>query len=256
MENHILQVMKEAALAGAAAIKAEKAATITKTEKSPGEFVTNCDLASEKAIIGVLRGHYPKSSVLSEEAGRLEGDGLMWVIDPLDGTHNFMFGLPIYGLSIAAYENEKVVAGVIHIPEFNATYYASLGGGAFLNKEKITVSNRNKLGESMVMYSNRFYKHKDAVRQLDALARKCFTVRVYGSAVFDLASVASGVIDARIFHNTKPVDFAAGALIVEEAGGEITGFSGEKCTFGTADIVASNGKIHKELCALLCEGGE
>jgi len=249
----MLAAMKEAAMAGVGAIAAEKKKGISGSEKSPKEFVTNCDLASEKAIMDILKRNYPDSSILSEEAGEIKGNGLMWIIDPIDGTHNFMFGLPMYGISIAAYQMEqnKIIAGVIYLPEFDAMYAALLGGGAFLNDKGISVSKRENLTDCMVAYDNQFHKHKAMLINLGKLAPSCFTVRIFGSAVCDLAHVAEGVLDARVFHNTKLVDFAAGSLIVREAGGKVTNFKGEDVNLKTTDVVASNGKIHEQLCALL-----
>jgi len=130
-------------------------------------------------------------------------------------------------------------------------YYAARGGGAFLNGKKINVSDRMPLNKCMIAYGPNLHRHKDAMAHLSILARECFTIRISGSAVVGLANIASGVLDARIFHGTKPVDFAAGALIVTEAGGKATDFNGEQYSLETSDLIISNGKIHKQLCELL-----
>jgi len=130
MNNEMLDVMKEAVLAGAAGIKLAKAANITMREKSPGEFVTNCDIASEKAIIDILKKHYPQSSFLSEEIGKLEGGNPLWVIDPLDGTANFINGIPLFAVSIAALRCGIPHAAVVYQPVGDSLYAAERGKGA------------------------------------------------------------------------------------------------------------------------------
>ena len=252
MEDNVLAVMKEAALAGAEAISTTAKKCIIVLEKSAHEFVTNCDAESEKAIMRALEAKYPNSGFFSEETGHIKGDGtITWIIDPIDGTHNFMFGMPLYGISIAACKNDKIMAGVIYLPKLNAMYCARQSGGAFLNDKKIKVSDKGSLNRAMVAYDSQFYKHASALPNLARLANVCFTVRIFGSAICDMANVASGALDARIFHNTKRVDFAAGSVIVKEAGGEVTDFKGEEINLNTTDIVVSNGKIHTQLCALL-----
>lgn len=250
-ESKLLRVIREAVREGDRAIKETRAHYLSVEQKTYKELVTNCDIASEKAIVNLLKTHYPDSSILSEELGNVSGnDALLWSIDPIDGTHNFIHGIPFYAISVAAFAKREVVAGIIYLPEFNACYYAAKGRGAFLNDKKITVSDR-ELKDSMVAYDNQFHKHKAMMKNLPIVADKCFTLRIFGSAAVDIAKVSEGVIEARIFHQTKLEDYAAGSIIVKEAGGKITDFNGNAPTLETRDVIVSNGKIHNLLVQLL-----
>ena len=250
--DKILITLKRAIEAGSDALKKTRSEGLMFRQKSYKEFVTNCDIASENAIVEVLKGEYPDSSIYSEEVGAVSGEEeLLWVLDPIDGTHNFMHNIPFYAISIGAYHKEEAIAGMIYLPEFDACYYALRGKGAFLNDKRIRVSDRGKLSEAMVAYDNQFQKHKAMLKNLPLLQEKCFTLRIFGSATVDICKVSEGAIEARVFHKTKFVDFAAGAMIVKEAGGNITDFDGRRVTAETSDVIVSNGKIHKELVDLL-----
>lgn len=251
MENKLLKVLNEAVRKGDGAIKETKAHYLSVEQKTYKELVTNCDIASEKAIVNLLKTHYPDSSILSEELGNVVGnDALFWSIDPIDGTHNFIHGIPFYAISIAAFINREVIAGMIYLPEFDACYYAAKGTGAFLNDKKITVSDR-ELKEAMVAYDNQFHKHRAMMKNLPIVADNCFTLRIFGSAAVDIAKVSEGILEARIFHQTKFEDYAAGSIIVKEAGGKVTDFNGRDVTLETRDVIVSNGKIHSQLVQLL-----
>ena len=249
--DSLLTVMKRAAKASVAAIVQQRQLGLEIQEKSYRDYVTSSDLASEAQIIHVLKRAYPNSAVCSEEAGYIAGHGYLWIIDPIDGTHNFMYGLPYYGISIAAAQDGEIVAGLIAVPETHELFYASRGGGAYLNGKRIAVSSRSDLNRAMVAYDNQFHKNYLMLENLPKLAQACLTIRILGAASVDLCNIAQGILDARIFHETKLVDFAAGALIVEEAGGMVTNFTGRPYTLETTDIIASNGRVHKVLVELL-----
>ncbi|MBI4180940.1 MAG: inositol monophosphatase [Chloroflexi bacterium] len=250
----IRQVLEMAAQEGSKAISATKKEGISIREKSYKDLVTDCDIASEKAIISVLRGAFPESAFYSEEAGYEEGENWLWVIDPIDGTHNFVYGLPGYGISIAGVKENKFIVGLIYLPETNDYFFAYRNKGADMNGKKLSVSNRDKLAQSMIAYDNQFHNHPLMLKNFKPVIDACFTIRILGSAVVDLCKVAGGVLDARIFHQPKLVDFAAGALIVEEAGGVVTDLNGEKVTLNSASVVASNGRIHQSLLSVLNKG--
>ncbi|HOI19079.1 MAG TPA: inositol monophosphatase [Candidatus Woesearchaeota archaeon] len=247
----VIEVMKRAVLKAAKSIEDSKQEMLWRQKESK-EYVTNCDIASENAIIEVLKEEYPDSSIYSEEVGTITGkEEMLWVIDPIDGTHNFIHNLPFYAISIGLYRSGKPYAGLIYAPEFEACFSALKGSGAFLNDRRITVSNIEKLSRSMVAYDNQFHKHPFMLPNLAVLQEKCFTVRIFGSAAIDLCNISRGFIDARIFHKTKIFDFAAGVTIVTEAGGKVTNFRGQEININTTDIIASNGKIHEELVKAL-----
>ena len=249
--DKIIDTMKRAAIAGSNAIK-ETSTNIMWRRKGGKELVTNCDIASENAIVKVLKKDYPGSSIHSEEVGRITGqETLLWILDPIDGTHNFIHKLPIYAISIGAFKKGKPFAGLIYLPESDKFFYAVNGKGAFLNDKKISVSGIGKLNNSMVAYDNQFHKHEAMLKNLAVIQEKCFTLRIFGSAAVDICNIAQGAIEARIFHKTKIVDFAAGLVIIKEAGGKITDFNGNAPTIDTKDVIVSNGKIHQELIDIL-----
>lgn len=250
--DEILITLKRAIKAGSNVIKKTRSGGLMFRQKSYKEMVTNCDIGSESAIVEVLKGKYPNSSIYSEEVGDIsEEEELLWVLDPIDGTHNFIHNIPFYAISIGAYHKGEAVSGMIYLPEFDACYYALRGKGAFLNDKRIHASDSEKLSKAMVAYDNQFHKHKAMLKNLPLLQEKCFTLRIFGSAAVDICKVSEGGIEARVFHKTKFVDFSAGSLIVKEAGGNITDFNGCKVTPKTSDAIVSNGRIHEELVDLL-----
>lgn len=247
----IVDVMKRAATAGSEAIKKTRSELMWR-QKDHKEFVTNCDIASENAIIEVLKAEFPDSTIYSEEVGTITGDeDLLWILDPIDGTHNFIHNIPFHAISIGAYNKGKPFAGLIYLPATDEYFYAIEGKGAFLNDKKISVSGIPKLNNGMIAYDNQFHRHESMLKNLKIVQEKCFTLRIFGSAAVDMCNVARGDIEARIFHKTKIFDFAAGIIIVREAGGKVTDFEGREVTSKTADILVSNGKIHDELVNLL-----
>ncbi len=249
--DEIIEVLKKSALAGNKAIQDTRAGMLLR-HKGYKEIVTNCDIASENAITDVLKKEYPQSAIYSEEVGDISGtEELLFIIDPIDGTHNFIHSIPFYAISIGAFSKGEPFAGIIYLPEFDDYFYAVKGKGAFLNDKKIETSQVLKLSDAMVAYDNQFQKHPSMLKNLPPLIDRCFTLRIFGSACVDICNVANGKIDARIFHKTKIEDFAAGISIVEEAGGKLTDFSGKPVTLKTSDVIVSNGKIHEELIDLL-----
>jgi len=220
--------------------------------KSYKDFVTNVDLESEKTIVGLIREKFPDHIIHSEEMGTEEKKSeYMWIIDPLDGTHNYMFNIPFFGISIALARNKEIIMGAIYLPAFDELFFAEKGKGAFLNGKPIKAASQENLIESLILYDNQFHKHEDMLPNYVKIVDKAFTTRIMGSAVCDLCSVARGYANARIFHKPKLCDFAAGALIVEEAGGKATDFWGNPWNIETKNLIASNGKIHDELLKLL-----
>ena len=176
---------------------------------------------------------------------------LFWIIDPVDGTHNYISGLPNFGVSIALATKNEFLLGVIYLPYFDEMYYAVKNHGAFMNDEKIQVSKNDDLEKSMITFDNQFYLDKKSFEVYKKIVDGCFTTRILGSAVYDFCLIASGKVDARVWNNTKIFDFAAGLTIVNEAGGKVTDFSGNKITLTSHDILASNSFVHKELLTLI-----
>ena len=220
--------------------------------KGERDFITRADLQSEKIILDVITVHFPHHSFFAEEAGQQgRGSKYCWIVDPLCSTNNFVFGLPMYGIAVALTRGDEFLYGVIHVPEFDATVVAERSRGAFLGGKRIHVASQKSLSDTLVMYDNQFHRATRIPENLLQIWPKVFTVRISGSAAYDNFLVATGVAAARIFHATKLVDFAAAAVIVEEAGGRVTDFEGNPVTRESTSVLVSNGQIHRELLTLL-----
>ena len=216
--------------------------------KSPKDFVSNIDLECQNLAYELLKKEF-EYEILSEEK-RIQDDiktDLFWIIDPVDGTHNYISGLPNFGVSIALATKNEFLLGVIYLPYFDEMYYAVKNHGAFMNNEKIQVSKNNDLEKSMITFDNQFYLNKKSFDVYKKIVDSCFTTRILGSAVYDFCLIASGKVDARVWNNTKIFDFAAGLTIVNEAGGQVTDFSGNEINLNSHDILASNSFVHQEL---------
>ena len=220
--------------------------------KSPKDFVSNVDLECQNLSYELLRKDF-QYEILSEEKktqDEIETE-LFWIIDPVDGTHNYISGLPNFGVSIALASKKEFLLGVIYLPYFDEMYYAVKNQGAFMNGEKIQVSKNNDLEKSMIAFDNQFYLNKKSFDVYKKIVDACFTTRILGSAVYDFCLIASGKVDARVWNNTKVFDFAAGLTILNEAGGKVTDFSGNQVNLGTHDILGSNSFVHQELLSTI-----
>ena len=217
--------------------------------KTKHHIVTNIDLMAEKKIISIINKHYPDHAILSEEEGSVKKlSPYTWIIDPIDGTHNYLYGFPLFGVSIALEYRGKVVLGVIYLPYLDDLYVAERGKGAFLNGKRIKVSKRKALKESFIFYDSNLYSQTaKRLRVLKKISLSCFSTRINGVAVFSFVCVASGIGDGHVALNTNPWDIAAGMLIIEEAGGRCTDMKGKPWSPYIKHFVCSNGKIHKSL---------
>jgi myo-inositol-1(or 4)-monophosphatase len=169
------------------------------------------------------------------------------VVDPLDGTHNYLYGIPLYGVSVAVLEDDVPVASVIHLPEFKETYAATDGGGAFLNGKPIRVSTR-KADESMIFFESQLHrKTEEKLRILGGLSAAGFSVRILGVATLAFGWLARGFADFYAIDGAKLCDVAAGALLVSEAGGMVSDFYGEPWNRYSKNVAASNGVVHERL---------
>ena len=220
--------------------------------KSTKDFVSNVDLECQNVSYELLKKEF-EYEILSEEKKTQDeiGTELFWIIDPVDGTHNYISGLPNFGVSIALATKKEFLLGVIYLPYFDEMYHAVKSQGAFMNNEKIQVSKNNDLEKSMITFDNQFYLNKKSFDVYKKIVDGCFTTRILGSAVYDFCLIASGKVDARIWNNTKVFDFAAGLTIVSEAGGKVTDFNGNGITLNTHDILASNSFVHQELLTVI-----
>jgi myo-inositol-1(or 4)-monophosphatase len=219
-------------------------------------LVTKADIASENKIISIIKNKFPGHSILTEESGEeIHKSDYCWVIDPLDGTNNFYHKFPMFCVSIALYKKGKPLIGVVFDPLRKELFYAGKNEGAFLNNKKIKVSGTNKLSKSLLAVG--FYYERGSLmrKSLDQMKRffceDVHGIRRAGSAALDICYTACGRFDGYWELHLNPWDYAAGSLIVMEAGGKITDTQGQKYNLMMKNIVASNGKIHKDMIRVL-----
>ena len=222
---------------------------------SPTNLVTEMDGRAEALITERLRATFPRDAILAEEGGAQAGEsGRRWIIDPLDGTTNYAHGLPIFAVSIGLDVGGRVELGVIYDPNRDELYVAERGGGAFLGQTRLWVSATPTLNASLLAtgfpYNIRESPHNN-LAQFTAFSLRTQGVRRLGSAVLYLASVAAGRIDGYWELGLGAWDVAAGALLVEEAGGRITNLDGGPLSLDAPAVVASNGRIHDEMLGVL-----
>ncbi len=222
--------------------------------KGDRDLVTDVDLKVQKEIVRIIKKSYPGDDILSEEKPTSSSKSeFRWIIDPIDGTHNFIKKIAIFGTSIALEYKGEVTLGVIYMPVTKELYLAEKGKGAYLNAKRIHVSKR-ALKESTIVYDSSIrYNRVPMLSCLGELAHKAFNVRMFGSTVRALSYLAEGKVDLEVEFNDKVWDFAAGLLLVEEAGGKATDFQGRPWKPKNAEYVASNGKIHKEVLSLIAK---
>lgn len=220
--------------------------------KSNGQLVTEADIQSEKRIIEKISNKFPEHSILSEETGEIKRNSdYNWIIDPLDGTNNFAYQLPHFGVSIALEYRNEVILGVVYLPFFNELYVAEKNKGASVNNKPISVSKRELNDALMIYESELYFNNKKPLKNLDKLVVSVFATRIFGAPSLGLVSVASGKADIYILFAVEPGDIAAGGLIVEEAGGRVTDLDGRFWSPYKKQLVATNSKIHAEILKYL-----
>lgn len=214
-------------------------------------LVTEADHASEKAILSVIKSHFPDHHILTEEAGDIIQDSsFKWIVDPIDGTVNFAHGIPINCVSIGLEHNGEIIMGAVYNPHLNEFFFAEKRKGASLNDRPIHVSDQPEVIKACLVtgfpYTYINMPH-GPLEIFERFIRKGIPVRRLGSAAIDLCWVACGRFDGFYEHKLEAWDSAAGYLIVEEAGGRVTDFEGEKFSVYQHRILATNGKIHDEM---------
>lgn len=225
--------------------------------KAPNDFVTEVDHAAEAAIIDTLLGAYPGHGILAEESGSARGAAdseFVWIIDPLDGTTNFIHGLPTYAVSIALAFRNQVQQAVVYDPARNDLFFASKGRGAFLNDRRLRVSKRTRLADCLVGTGFPFRKGDDFARYMkmfETMMQSCAGMRRPGAAALDLCYVAAGWYDGFFESGLSPWDVAAGSLMVTEAGGLVGNFTGEADFLHQREVVAGTPKIYGQMVTML-----
>ncbi|MEN2994722.1 MAG: inositol monophosphatase family protein [Thermodesulfovibrio sp.] len=218
------------------------------TQKSISDYVTEVDLNSEKTIIEYIKKHFPKHQIMSEESSNdYKKTEYLWIVDPLDGTTNFIHGFPVFSISIAMMYKGELILGVVHDPIKEETFYAEKGSGAFLNGKKIKVSSVKEPAFSLIATGFPF-RNKQYIDPYIKIFRELLysvsDLRRAGSAAIDLAYVACGRVDGFFEFSLSTWDIAAGVVLIKEAGGVVSDFEGKNNYLKTGHIVAGNPAIH------------
>ena len=226
------------------------------SSKAPGDFVSSADKRTEKILIDEFQKAYPEHGIITEENGIINKSNKnnRWIIDPIDGTMNFLNGVPQFAISIGYEENQEIKCGVIFNPITNEMFIAEKGSGAFLNNSRIRVSNKKNLQDSLLVTGGpkQSSKIKDKIfSEYISVSKKVSNVRKFGSASLDLAYVASGRFDGYWQRELNYWDVAAGIIIVKEAGGFVDFFEENNNSDLKRNIIATNSIIHNELRELI-----
>ncbi len=224
--------------------------------KGPGDFVTNCDKKVEKILIDELLKARPGYSILSEEIGEINNDdSFKWIIDPIDGTSNFLHGVPHFAISVGLEHNKEIICGIIYDPIKDEMFAAEKGNGSYLNNQRMRVSSRSKLEDCMIITGGPRRDSNDrdlALKEYNKFSLKVLVpIRKLGSAALDMAYVAAGRCDGFWQRNLNYWDIAAGIILIKEAGGFVTDFNGENEYIQNKTILATNAKINKEMIEVL-----
>ncbi len=232
----------------------ERLERIAVESKGRNDYVTEVDRMAEAEIIGVLRSAYPDHAILAEESGQSVGNDYLWIIDPLDGTTNYLHGYPQFAVSIALHYQNKPSQAVVFDPLHNELFTASRGVGAQLNDRRIRVSTTNRMEHSLLGTGFPFKSmaHIESwINTFRVLLPQTSGVRRAGSAALDLAHVACGRLDGFWEFGLSPWDMAAGCLLIQEGGGLISDFRGEQNHLESGNLIAGNPKIFPELLRLI-----
>jgi len=237
-----------------------KVQEVKQKDEHSTNLVTEIDRQSEEKIIGKIKQHFPSHDILAEESGTAHSTAspYRWIIDPLDGTTNFTHSYPVYAVSIALAEREELILGVIYDPNFDELFTTERGCGAYLNGRKLhvtaTAAVKNSLLATGFPYNVRENPYH-AVEHFNNFLMEAQGIRRLGSAALDLAYVAAGRLDGFWEVHLNAWDMAAGALLIQEAGGRVTDFDGNTFKISESRIVASNGAIHDEMIRVLKKAG-
>jgi myo-inositol-1(or 4)-monophosphatase len=226
------------------------------SEKGPGDFVTSADKRTEKILIDELQKAHPEYGIVTEETGIINKSNIKnrWVIDPIDGTMNFLNGVPQFAISVGYEENNEIICGVIFNPIMNEMFIAEKGNGAYLNNSRIRVSNKKKAKDSLVVTGGpkgaSLIKDKIFSEYIN-VSKNVSNVRKFGSAALDMAYVACGRFDGYWQRELNYWDIAAGIIILKEAGGFVDFFEEDENLPLKKNILATNANIHEELRGLI-----
>ncbi len=226
------------------------------SSKAPGDFVSSADKRTEKIIVEELLKAHPEYGIITEESGIINKSNVnnRWIIDPIDGTMNFLNGIPQFAISIGYEENNEIKCGIIFNPVMNEMFLAEKGNGAYLNNSRIRVSNKKKVKDALIVTGGpkQVSKIKEKIfREYINVSNQVSNVRKFGSAALDIAYVACGRFDGYWQRELNYWDIAAGLIILKEAGGFVDFFEEERNYPLKKNILASNSHIHDELKELI-----
>src|SRR6266576_6729016 len=258
MRSPTLNVMANAALKAARGLIRDfgEVEQLQVSIKGPGEFVSTAAHKAERTLRAELARARPGYALLFEESGETPGSDPRhrWIVDPLDGTTNFLHGIPHFAISIALERDGEIVAGIVYEPTRDEMFWAEKGAGAYLNDRRLRVSARRQLGEALIGTGIPFYGRGDHPRYIATLAAVMGAtsgVRRLGAAALDLAYVAAGRYDGFWETGLFPWDLAAGLLLVREAGGFVSDLAGGQTMMQSGDVLAANDRLHLPLAALI-----
>lgn len=255
--KELLEVAKEAALKGGRVLIDNYGKIRNLIDKGKEGFATNVDLEAEKVILDIIRSNFPDHNILSEEAGKNKPSDseYRWIVDPLDGTHNFIHNTPLFGSSVAVQQGDKIVVGAIYLPFENKLFYAARGWGAFCNDYPIQVSQVSEISDAWFVHDSSVKRSpEEYMASMKQVGSKTLGVRLLGVAVNSLMAIANGNADIYLKHHTHLWDEAAGIVIIEEAGGKITDFEGNPLVLkDEMSLIATNGLLHEKVLNMLKE---
>ena len=257
LQRCLRAAVSSARQAGTLLLKHAGAPRTVETKRSVIDLVTDIDRAAEQLIHRTLQRAHPDFGFLGEERGNRRPDtATRWIVDPIDGTMNFVHGVPLFGISIGLQHQGRIVLGVIHDPSRRELYTAIAGGGAFVNGRRLRVARTKRLAQSLLStgFSSTFRKNPQPyLNWFRALESRSHAVRRIGTTVLSLAYVAAGRLEGFYERDLWPWDVAAGLLMVQEAGGRVSDLAGRPPVVGSGQLqmVATNGRIHQELLTTL-----
>lgn len=262
LKSNLIKLMEDAVLKAGRGLARDfgEVENLQVSKKGPGDFVTSADHRSEKTLVRELSKVRPKWGFLVEESGEIKGEDkeYRWIADPLDGTNNFMHGIPHFSISLALEKklpngSSEIVAGIVHAPALNETFWAEKGVGAYSSNRRLAVSSRDKLEESLLgtyIWHGRGKRTEDDIKIISA---RIANMRVLGSAALELAYVASGKLEAFWHNNLCPWDMAAGILLVQEARGMVSEIHGGKNMMENGNILATNQALNSKISSILSQ---
>lgn len=217
--------------------------------KGDRNLVTDADRAAQKMIVGLIERRFPGHGIIAEEGGSVRQDAeYLWIVDPLDGTHNYIRGVDIFGVSIGVVHNARYIAGIIFMPSAGELYVGEQGSGAYKNDRRISVSSNSAFTQYSVSFDSGLRHAPDRMLPvLRELADRAFNVRMFGSSARALSYLAEGRIDISVEFEDQPWDCAAGICLIEQAGGRVTDLLGRPMKHTTIGYIATNGRAHQEV---------